>query len=168
MRSIWVVAALLICAPALQAQTQPTTVILVRHAEKEAQPADNPPLSEQGRKRVASLIEVLRHAGITGIYSTPYARTQETARGIAQALGLSVIETPIPNRSVPAYGDSVAARVRRDGGVILVVGHSNTLGAVIKSLGGPPIGEIPDTDYGNLFVLTVQDGKPVRMVRAKF
>ncbi|HEX6006644.1 MAG TPA: phosphoglycerate mutase family protein [Burkholderiales bacterium] len=168
MRSLWLLATCLIWVPALPAQAQPTTVILVRHAEKEAQPADNPPLSAQGRKRVEALIEAVRQAGVTSIYSTPYARTLETARGVAQVLELPVIETPIPNRSVPAYGDSVAARVRRAGGVILVVGHSNTMGAVIKALGGPEIAEIPDTEYGNLFVLTVEDGQPVRMLRAKF
>ena len=81
---------------------------------------------------------------------------------------LPVIETPILNRNVPAYGDSVAARAKRDGGVILVVGHSNTLGAVIKALGGPDIGEITDPEYDNLFVVTIQDGKPTRVVRAKY
>lgn len=159
---------LLVLAPALHAQSQPTTVILVRHAEKEAQPADNPPLSAIGWQRVDALVEAVRHAGITTIYSTPYARTLETARGVARVIDVPVVETPILNRNVPAYGDSVAARVRRDGGVILVVGHSNTLGAVIKALGGPDIGEIADADYDNLFVLTIHEGHAVRFIRARF
>jgi hypothetical protein len=52
--------------------------------------------------------------------------------------------------------------------VILVVGHSNTMGAVIKALGGPDVREITDPEYDNLFVVTVQDGKPTRLVRAKY
>ncbi|HEY0671489.1 MAG TPA: histidine phosphatase family protein, partial [Longimicrobiales bacterium] len=103
---------LLVIAPALHAPSQPTTVILVRHAEKEAQPADNPPLSAIGWQRVDALVEAVRHAGITPIYSTPYARTLETARGVARVIDVPVVETPILNRNVPAYGDSVAARVR--------------------------------------------------------
>jgi broad specificity phosphatase PhoE len=160
---------LVIAAPAAAfAQAQPVTVILARHGEKMAQPADNPPLSAEGQLRAEDLVKVVRDAGITAIYSTPYVRTQSTAKAVADALKLPVIETPIYGRNVPAYGDSVAARAKRDGGVILVVSHSNTMGAVIKSLGGPDIGEIADPEYDNLFIVTIQDGKPTRLVRAKY
>lgn len=159
---------LVLLASAAHAQTQPATVIVVRHAEKADVPTDNPRLSAEGWVRVEQLIEAVRNAGITAIYSTPYTRTLDTAGGVAKALGIGVIETPIPNRNVQAYAANVAARVRRDGGVILVVGHSNTMGAVIKALGGPDIGEIADPRYDDLFVLTVQDGKPTRIVRSKF
>jgi hypothetical protein len=39
---------------------------------------------------------------------------------------------------------------------------------VIKALGGPDIGEIADPEYDNLFIVTIQDGKPTRLVRAKY
>ena len=150
------------------AQSAPVTVILARHGEKVALPADNPPLSAEGQIRAEDLWKAVRDADITAVYSTPYLRTQHTAKVIADALKLPVIETPILGRNVPAYGDSVAARAKRDGGVILVVGHSNTMGAVIKSLGGPDIGAIDDAEYDNLFIVTIQDGKPTRVVRAKY
>lgn len=158
----------LLLAPTAYAQQQPATVILVRHAEKAAAPADNPPLTAEGSLRAEELVKVLRNAGVTAIYSTPYARTRETAAPIAAALGLQIVETPIYSRKVATYADSVAARVRREGGVILVVGHSNTMGAVIKALHGPDIGEIADPEYDNLFFLTVQNDYPTRMVRAKY
>ena len=159
---------LLLFTAAAHAQTQPTTVIVVRHAEKAAQPADNPPLSAEGSVRADQLADALRNAGVTTIYSTPYDRTRQTAAPLARALGITVTETPIPNRSVTAYADDIAARAKRDGGVIVVVGHSNTGGAVIKALGGPDIGEISDDRYDDLFILTIQDGKPTRLVRAKY
>jgi broad specificity phosphatase PhoE len=158
----------LMMVPVLEAQTQPVTVILVRHGEKAAQPADNPPLTAEGQMRAEDLVKVVRDAGITAIYSTPYLRTTGTAKVVADALKLPITETPIFNRNVPAYGDSVAARAKRDGGVILVVGHSNTMGAVIKALGGPAIDEIADPEHDNVFVVTVQDGKPTRLVRGKY
>lgn len=159
---------LLVCAPALHAQTQPVTIILVRHGEKMAQPVDNPPLTAEGQLRAEELARVVRDAGVTAIYSTPYLRTMNTAKVVADALKLSITETPIPGRSVAAYADSVVARAKRDGGVILVVGHSNTMGAVIKSLGAPEIGEITDPEHDHLFIVTVQEGKPARLVRAKY
>jgi broad specificity phosphatase PhoE len=169
MHKLLLILLLLLAAPAsLAAQAQPTTVILIRHAEKAATPADNPPLSAAGLARVQRLVEIVRHAGLTAIYSTPYTRTLDTARGVAKALDLQITETPIPNRNVPAYGDSVAARVRRDGGVILVVSHSNTMGAVVKALGGPDIGEVADAEYDHIFILNVQNGKPARLLKTSF
>lgn len=159
--------AALLFAPRLHAQSQPATVIVVRHAEKEAQPEKDPPLTAAGSQRAASLVDVLRYAGITAVYSTPYKRTMDTARPVAEHFKLGVVETPIMNRNIAAYADSVAARARRDGGVILVVSHSNTIAPVIKALGGPELEEIPESDYGNLFVLTLADDG-VRMVRARF
>jgi broad specificity phosphatase PhoE len=160
--------AFLLLASAAHAQQQPATVILVRHAEKAAAPADNPPLTAEGSLRAEALVRVLRNAGVTAIYSTPYARTRETAAPLAAALDLQITETPIYNRKVASYADSVAARVRREGGVILVVGHSNTMGAVIKALGGPDIGDVADPEYDNLFFLTTQEGQPSRLVRARY
>lgn len=150
------------------AQVQPITVILVRHGEKAAEPKEDPPLTAEGQIRAEDLLKAVRDAGITAIYSTVTVRTQSTAQVVADGLKLPITNTPVLNRSVPAYADSVAARVRREGGVVLVVGHSNTMGAVIKSLGGPDIGEITDPEHDNLFVVTVQDGKPTRLLRAKY
>ena len=168
MRKLLCFVFLALCAPALLAQAEPTTVIVVRHAEKAQTPAGNPPLTAEGSLRADQLADALRDAGVTAIYSTPYARTQQTAAPLARSLGITVTETPIPNRNVAAYATDIAARAKRDGGVIVVVGHSNTGGAVIKALGGPDIGEIADERYDDLFVLTIQDGKPTRMVRAKY
>ena len=154
-------------APAA-AQSQPTTVIVVRHAEKAGQPADDPPLSAEGSVRADELAHVLRNAGVTAIYSTPYARTQQTAAPLARALGITVTTTPIPNRSVTAYAADIAARAKREGGVIVVIGHSNTLGPVVQALGGPEIGEIVDERYDDLLILTIQEGSPTRLIRAKY
>jgi broad specificity phosphatase PhoE len=162
------VSAVLVYPHVANAQAQPVTVIVVRHAEKAAEPKDNPSLTSEGAMRAATLAEALRHAGVTTIYSTPYARTLETAQPLAKVLNLTVTETPIPNRSVAAYAADIAARVKRDSGVVVVVGHSNTLGPVIKALGGPDIGEIPDERYDDLFVLSLQDGTPTRLVKSKY
>ena len=167
-RLLWLLAVLLLSAPALYAQAQPVTVIVVRHAEKEAQPENDPPLSAQGHQSVERLAAALRDAGITRIYTTPYARTRETAMGVAKVVNAPVEDTPISGRNIAAYGDSVAARARRDGGVILVVSHSNTMGAVISALGAPDVGEIPETDYNNLFIVSVAENGHARLIRSRY
>jgi hypothetical protein len=39
---------------------------------------------------------------------------------------------------------------------------------VIEALGGPKIEEIVEERYDDVIILTVQDGKPLRMIRAKY
>ncbi len=49
--------------------------------------------------------------------------------------------------------DGLVARLRAEhaGGVVLLVGHSNTVPAIIKALGGPDV-TIGDMEYDNLFI----------------
>jgi hypothetical protein len=73
--------------------------------------------------------------------------------------------------SVPAHAESVAAAIRRfpPHSAILVVGHSNTIGPIIAALGGPATGDLCDTEYATIFVLTTADGAaPARLLRARF
>jgi len=49
---------------------------------------------------------------------------------------------------------AVAKAVQQAKGVVLVVGHSNTVPAIIKALGGPTLPDICDANYSYFFVLT--------------
>jgi broad specificity phosphatase PhoE len=130
-------------------------VLLVRHAERAdggAPPAGmtarpDPELSTEGKRRADRLAEMLRDAGVTRIVVTEFRRTKETAQPLARRQGLAV--TVVPS----ADSASAAPRVISSGpdDIVLVVGHSNTLPAILAGLGGPAI-TIDDADYGNLFV----------------
>src|SRR5882762_9901737 len=66
-----------------------TTVILVRHGEKVIDPNNaDALLTPAGQARAQELIHVLGNAGITAIYATQVTRTQQTAKPIADRLGL--------------------------------------------------------------------------------
>jgi hypothetical protein len=50
----------------------------------------------------------------------------------------------------------VAAQVLASGGsTILVVGHSNTVPAIVSALGAPAMPEIGDDEYFHLFIVRV-------------
>lgn len=139
-----------------------TTVYLVRHAEKEATPPADPPLSEAGQARAKSLARILGKAGIKTIYTSQFARTKQTAEPLAQALGLTntvvpvSMDTTMKNELAPQYLKDMAERIYAQAGEsALIVGHSNTLPALIKALGGDVVPTIPDPDYDNLFVVTI-------------
>ena len=138
-------AVLLLCLPAF-AQV---TVIFTRHAEKAANPPKDPPLTEAGRKRAELLAAMLADSGVTAIYVTELQRTQQTAAPLAARTGVK--PTVIPANDTPQLVNAIRAQ---KAGVVVVVGHSNTLPGIISALGGPKV-EIPDSDYDNLFVLTL-------------
>ena len=76
-----------VAQPANRADELPV-LVLVRHADKAAQPADDPPLTAAGAKRAQDLAAALRNAGVTAIITTQLRRTRETAQPLATALGL--------------------------------------------------------------------------------
>ena len=71
-----------------------TTIIFVRHAEKEISNYDDPELTAEGKMRVFELTRQLKDAdvvaGIDAIYSTPSKRNIQTAEPLANALGLNI------------------------------------------------------------------------------
>jgi broad specificity phosphatase PhoE len=136
-------------APAVCAEP---LVILVRHAEKSSEPGGDPSLSDQGKQRAEALANALRDARVTAIYTTQLKRTRETAAPIAKLTG--VTPQAIQAGGGVSHVEAVAAAVRRHAdGVVLVVGHSNTVPAVIAALGGPRVPEICESAFGNLFTL---------------
>lgn len=155
--------------PATAAVAQPATVILVRHAERAAEPRRDPVLTEAGTARAEALRDVLRDAGVTSVVTTQLQRTQLTAKPLADQLGLQPIIVPVAG-PVAAHVDSVAAAVMRRpaGDVVLVVGHSNTIPAIVGALGGPRMPELCETEYSWLFVMEFAPGKPPRTIRATF
>ena len=155
-------------AVARQAATS-TTIILVRHAEKAAEPADDPPLTAAGEARAAALVDALGAAGVQAIYSTKWKRTQQTALPISQKLGVPVT-TFDATPGAQGYGEIYAAELlaKHRGKVVLVVGHSNTVPAILKGLRVANAPAITDPEYDNLFIVTVPDTGMARMVRAKF
>jgi hypothetical protein len=50
----------------------------------------------------------------------------------------------------------------------LVVGHSNTLPAIIEALGAPLPAPIGDDDYGDLFVVILEAGRTPLVVRTRY
>ncbi len=98
-----------------------------------------------------------------------YRRTAETAEPTAVARGLTPVVVPIRG-DVASQAAATAAAVRAlpAGSAALVVGHSNTLGAIIGALGGPKIGDLCDAEYATIFVLEMAPQAPVRLLRASY
>ncbi len=146
-----------------------TTIILVRHAEKALEPKDDPPLSPAGEVRALALADAVRDAGIQAIYSTAWKRTQATAGTVAERLKLPITTFDAPSGDRD-YGKTWATELlgKHRGRVVLVVGHSNTVPNILRGLGIADVPAIADAEYDNLFIVTMPETGPARVVRAKY
>jgi phosphohistidine phosphatase SixA len=147
-----------------------TTIVLVRHAEKELGAISDAPLSPDGEQRADRLANMFGDAQQFGrlqrIYVTNTRRTQQTALRLSQRLGIN-------SEVVDAKTDSVelARRVLREnrGGRALIVGHSNTVPELVKALARadvvPPIGE---EEYDTMYVVTVPSMGRASVLRLKY
>ena len=146
-----------------------TTVIFVRHAEKALEPADDPGLSPAGQRRVAELTRQLKDAdvvaGIDVVYSTPYRRTEETARPIAEALNLPI------NSYDAGDTEEVMERILKEhkGKIILVVGHSNTVPQLMYDMGASKkVPEIQENEYDNIYIVSVPWFGKTKTIRLRY
>ena len=129
-------------------------VVLVRHAEKVDDSRDAE-LSETGRARAEVLAALLKDMKIDTIYSSDYIRTRDTARPLAEALGL---ELELYN---PGDLEALATKLRAAEGRILVVGYSNTTPRLVGLIGGEPGTDIADDEYDRLYIVVAGSGGPV-------
>ncbi len=145
-----------------------TIVLVVRHAEKAGASGDVP-LSEAGMARARALVDVGRAAGVTAVVTTQFQRTRQTGAPLAQALGITpqVIDV---RGGVPEHAKAIAdsVRARYAGGTVLVVGHSNTVPAIVHALGGPALPDICDDVYDDLFTVVVAADGKARMIHSRY
>ena len=158
-------------APAVcvvRAQDGPALVVLVRHAEKAAQPADDPSLTDAGRERAAALATAVAHAPPSAIIVSSRKRTAETGVPTATKFGITPTVVSLDGGGA-AHVAAVADAVRKQRGIVLVIGHSNTIPAVIKALGGPALPDICDATYNLLFtLLPAKDGRAAQLIVSQY
>jgi broad specificity phosphatase PhoE len=137
-------------------------VVVVRHGETAADGSGDPPLSAAGIQRGLVLARIAASYDVEAAFATPFKRTRGTAERAAEWLGLRVEAVPIPAAGVSAHVADLVARVRAAPGPgVLVVGHSNTVPAVVLALTGVDIGPIAETEYSRLFVVVLPaEGTP--------
>jgi len=142
--------------------SEDTVVVLVRHAEKEA--GDDPALDGAGRARARALAHALSEWPGGAIYVSQFRRTRETAAPLAEAWGVEPVV--VDARDVSGF----ATRIREGGASrVVVIGHSNTVPAIVGALGAAEPEQIAEEVYDDLFLVTLPaDGGAARLVRLKY
>jgi broad specificity phosphatase PhoE len=163
-KSIVLLFSILLTAAFAQTESNITTVILVRHAEKSLTPKDNPILTDAGKTRANHLAEMLSNAGVQAIYTSQFERTKLTAEPLAKKLAIDA--TVIDAAKSDEFANAI--RTKNAGQTVLVVGHSNSLPEIIRALNGPQIPELDDNEYDSFFVLSVPESGESKLLKLKF
>lgn len=142
-----------------------TTIILIRHAEKNVELGNSDPdLSPAGQARAQELARMFGGAGIAGIYVTQYKRTQQTIKPLSEKIGISPTQVDAKNTA------EVIRQIRsqHNGDVVFVCGHNNTVPEIIAALGGPQLPVIPETEFDNLYVVTVYRVGGAKLLKLRY
>lgn len=145
-----------------QVPTHEVELILVRHAEKAKDGTRNPDLTKAGRERAERLKELLKKEGVATIYSTSYKRTMQTAQPLADFLQQEI--QGYNAREVTSLFEMMA---KNQSEKILIVGHSNTVPAMLTLLDGQAREWIAEQEYDNIYRLKVK-GEMVEVIEEKF
>ncbi len=129
-----------------------TRVFVVRHAEKmHGRGLEDVDLTPRGFARARALATDLGVAQVSGVFVTPYLRTHRTAEPLLESLGLAAEEYAAND----ARGVARRALQRRAQSS-LIVGHCDTVPAIIRELGVTETNVGFVTSYGDLFEVTVE------------
>jgi len=146
-----------------------TTVIVIRHAEKETVSAADPALSAAGEARAALLARMFGEPKGVGrldaIYVSATLRSRPTAAPMAGRLGI----VPVVAGADDPKG--LARRVLRENGGkrVMVIGHINTVSEIVAALSGrSDIPSIDEQDFATMYVVTVPRIGRANLVRLSY
>lgn len=157
---------LLVSAPGMNLSAQPTTIILLRHAEKDTTVAGSammkadPPLTGAGELRAERLLDVLKAYQPDAIYSTNYIRTKATVTPLAKKFNKDI--QLYDTKNLAAFGEQL---LQQQGKTIIVAGHSNTTPSLVNLLiKENKYPNLEDSVYAQFWIVTIADGKVVAKV----
>ncbi|MFD2532276.1 SixA phosphatase family protein [Gracilimonas halophila] len=132
-----------------------TTLIFVRHAEKQDDGTRDPSLTEIGEKRAQKLSELITSSyNVSAIYSTGYKRTQQTAFPTSEVLNLSINEYQLSNP------DSLIRSIieLHKGEHVLIVGHSNSTPTLVNAaINENRFEKLDESVYDNIFEVNIDE-----------
>jgi broad specificity phosphatase PhoE len=139
--------------------------IVVRHGEKANDDPEDPTLTAAGRQRAVRLAALLAREPITAVYATEFRRTQQTARPSADLHRLPVTRY-FSNGPIVESAAQWLRRHRR--GVVLIVGHSNTVPEIVAAISGQNVEPIADSQFNRLYRVDIGADGVARLTQGEY
>lgn len=158
-------------APVLSQPGTTTTIVMVRHAERDE--GLDPPLNAEGEVRAQALADALENNGVTAIYCPDLIRNRQTCDAVAERLGLEVNVIGAERLAdTRALANQLVDEILElhAGGTVLFVGNtgpavgdqSGNLQELYARLGGD---DDPPIKYRDLYFITIPDEGDVRFIK---
>ncbi len=144
------------------ANAQNLTIILVRHAEKDASPTmvkADPDLSPEGRQRAVRFFETVRKYNPQWIFSTNLRRTRFTADPLAtnQNEKFRIFVEAYNPSELEAFAERL---LKLNAKCVVVVGHSNTTPQLANFLlKQEKYKDLDDAVYNKIFIIKIKGKK---------
>ena len=103
-------------------------------------------------------------AGVNAIYATQFKRTQQTVKPLSD-------RAHVPVTLLDAnQTDELVKRIQTNhrGQTVFVAGHNNTVPAIVSSLSGDTYPVIPESEYDNLFIVTIYRFGKAKVLKLKY
>jgi broad specificity phosphatase PhoE len=144
-----------------KAESEITTFILLRHAEKVIDGTDDPDLTAEGVERAERVAFMLKATDVDAIYSTNYKRTRNTVAPLAESKNIQVLPYEAHN---PDIIDMMVNSHR--GKTIVICGHSNNIPWTANLLTGTEsLKDFREDDYDNMLIVSVPEkGKMAKVM----
>ena len=142
-----------------------TKIFFVRHAEKALNIKKDPPLNEKGIERANELAYIMQKIEFADFFSTPYKRTVDTLKPLADSKNKKII------RYNPGEMKVFLKRILKDykGKTVIISGHSNTVPQMLNFLlNKQKFQAMDDSTYDNLFLVCAGSIGDIEVVNLKF
>lgn len=141
-------------------------VFVLRHAERAEYESPDGVLSSAGEERARALAHVLADAGVTAVYTSERKRTLQTADPLTQALRIA----PTAVGATPEQVDATLklVRARDKNGIVVIVGHSDSVPLFLKALGYSGEVKIGPREHDDLFVVVPNATGPPTVLRLNY
>ena len=142
-----------------------TTVIIVRHAEKNIEPNNpDPDLSPAGQARAQEIARIFGDSRVQAIYATQFKRTQQTVAPLSARVGVPVITVDAKQST------ELVRRILSNnrGQTVFIAGHNNTVPEIVNILSGENFSIIPESEYDNLYIVTIYRFGKAKVIKLKY
>lgn len=142
-------------AEAQQSAQEATTIIVMRHAEKESGKDPDPELSSEGKKRAVQLAYLFKDMPVTRLLATPFKRTQHTLANIASDKNI-MVESYEPSK-IPELASNLK---QLSGQTVVIAGHANTAPDLVNQLlNEKKYNQLNENEFGKIWIVTLDSGK---------
>lgn len=141
----------------ISSQSFAKLVIVVRHAERLPDRDDLAPI---GYQRANLLKDMLSAESVGLILSTPLKRSLKTVEPLALSQGQAIV-------AYDRVEDLAEKVIQSEAQTIVVVGHSNTVPAIVKKLANVQVPKIQEEEYDGFYVVEM-DQNSTHLLRLKY